>query len=299
MWHVWHATLSVWLFSTSSACGMVEWQCFAFHPVPVHRRDRVHLAEHLVLRRRCGSRRTPCPAPSAPMWTSTAREGSNTASSRSPCFTLFPPPPKKWQVPQFVRWACPTCCATSLRSTDGSGMPGAAGRLRVCPAVVMAGQAVHVQRILEIERGIRVSVPDVAPVAALLVAGHADAEVVQHVPSCRRPGFPCRPRTRSVPSSSASTASPRRAAVVAGDARRGDVLRPVNCRSCGNSEWSTDGFGFAAYCALSFARGVGSALLGRRAVSASPEMAKRASSARRIRLTAPSAASRSAVPCRT
>ncbi len=63
--------------------------------------------------------------PSEAMWTSTSRDGSNMDFSRSPCLTLFPPPPKKWHVPQFARCGRPTCCATFARSTDGSGIPAA------------------------------------------------------------------------------------------------------------------------------------------------------------------------------
>jgi hypothetical protein len=37
--------------------------------------------------------------------------------------TLFPPPPKKWQVPQLDFVGRPTFCATRERSTFGSGIP--------------------------------------------------------------------------------------------------------------------------------------------------------------------------------
>jgi hypothetical protein len=52
---------------------------------------------------------------------------------------------------------------------------------QICRTVVVTGKAVHIQRIVEIERCIRVAVSNVASIAALLVSGNADAEIVQDV----------------------------------------------------------------------------------------------------------------------
>ncbi len=78
------------------------------------------------------------------MWTSTSREGSNSAFSRSPCFTLFPPPPKKWQVPQFVRCGLPDVLRDARQIDGRVGHARAAGRFDVGAAVVVAGEAVDV-----------------------------------------------------------------------------------------------------------------------------------------------------------
>ena len=74
-------------------------------------------------------------------------------------------------------------------------------------AVVVAGQAVHVVGILEIEGGAVVAVADVTLVAALLVAGDADAEVVQDVPLADGADALAFDVLRCVPSSSGRTAS--------------------------------------------------------------------------------------------
>jgi hypothetical protein len=72
---------------------------------------------------------------------------------------------------------------SNVRQVDGgvrhSRTPGG---FHICRAVVVAREAVDIQRIVEIERCVGVPVPYVALVAALFVPGNADAEIVQDIP---------------------------------------------------------------------------------------------------------------------
>ena len=153
----------------------------ALHAVPVHRRDRVELALHLVLRRRVAvdardvdAVRPPC----ARRRRASCRTGPSPGRRASRCC-------RRRRRSGRCRSSCAAGGRRAGRRPSGrrsaSGLPAPPPFLTYVPLVSWQARQSTLRALGEVEGLVAPAVADVALVAALAAAGDADAEVVQEV----------------------------------------------------------------------------------------------------------------------